>query len=239
LQIPNPITTDETQLIAQALACRPDYHAARWTVAAASERSKLSRWLFLRLDGVLDVRDGPGYTRTGGGLRADIPIFNRNQGGILRADWEVNGSMHARDAIHDQIVMDVRTAARQLRQAQDNLTILTRDVAPALADALSIAKKGFADGGTDYLLVLQTTTQYLDARAKILDQTAACRKALAELERSVGTSLEDGILDVEALAQAAAPPSEAPAEQSETPAQEMGELADAVLLDEDSAGLNL
>ncbi len=238
LQVPNPIIMDEPQLIEQALACRPDYHAARWSVAAASERSKLSRWIYLLVDGVVDVRNGPGYSRTGGGLRAAVPIFNRNQGGILRADWEVNAALHARDAIHDQLVMDVRTASRQLRQAQDNLKILTSDVAPALAEALSIAQKGFADGGTDYLLVLQTTTQYLDARARILDQTAACRKALAELERSVGSSLEDGILDVESLAQAAALPSEAAAEQSEPPEQEMRELADAVLMDEDSASLS-
>ena len=126
----------------------------------------------------------------------------------MRADWEVNAAMHARDAIHDQIVMDVRTAARQLRQAQDNLTILTRDVEPALSEALTIAQKGFADGGTDYLLVLQTTTQYLDMRAKILDQTAACRRALAELERSVGSSLEDGVVDIESLIQETVPPAE-------------------------------
>lgn len=197
--LPKLPVVDERALIAEALACRPDYHAASWAVAAADERSKLSRWLFWRVDSVLDVRDGPGYTRTGSGIRFDLPIFNRNQGGILRADWERNAAQHTRDAIRDQIVLDVRTAARQLRQAQDNLTLLTRDVAPALQESLSISQKGFADGGTDYLLVLQTTSQYLDARARILDQTAACLRALAELERSVGRSLEAGPLDVEAL----------------------------------------
>ncbi len=199
---------DETRLIAQALACRPDYHAARWAVAAASDRSRLSRWLFLRFDGVLDVRDGLGSTRTGGGLRADLPIFNRNQGGVLRADWELNAAMHSRDAIHDQIVGEVRTAIRQLRQAQQNLAILQEQIAPALADALQIAQKGFAGGGTDYLLVLQTTSQYLDARARILDQTAACNRAIAELERSVGRSLNGEFLDIEALAKASLPPAD-------------------------------
>ncbi len=194
-----PPSLDESELIAQALACRPDYHAARWSVAAASQRSHLSRWLFLRLDGVIDIRSLRGFSLDGPGLRMDVPIFNRNQGGILRADWELNAAMHARDAIHDQIVQDVRTAARQFRQADDNLTILENDVAPALADALSIAQKGFADGGTDYLLVLQTTSQYLDARARILEQAAACRRVLAELERSVGSSLTEGGVDVERL----------------------------------------
>ena len=196
---------DEQQLIETALACRPDYHAARWAVAAASERSHLSRWIFWRADSVLDVRHGPNYTWTGTGLRFDLPIFNRNEGGILRADWELNGAMHARDAIRDQIFQDVRVACRQLYQANANLTILESEVLPNLSEAVSIAEKGFVDGGTDYLLVLQTTTLYLDARARILDQRAMLRRAIAELERSVGRSLDAAPLDVPKMLSETAP----------------------------------
>ena len=153
---PEPLILDESSLISLALACRPDYQAARWSIAAAADRSRLARWLFLKLDGVLDVRNDPAYSRTGGGLRAVIPIFDRNQGGIMRADWEVNAACHARDAIHDQIVADVRVATRQFRLARDNLQILQQDVASALAEALKISQKGFADGGTDYLLVFDS-----------------------------------------------------------------------------------
>jgi len=196
---------DEQQMIETALACRPDYHAARWAIAASNERSHLSRWLFWRADSILDVRHGTDYTRTGTGLRFDLPIFNRNQGGILRADWELNAAMHARDAIRDQIYQDVRVACRQLNQAQANLAILESDVLPNLSEAVSIAEKGFVDGGTDYLLVLQTTTLYLDARARILDQRAVLKRAIAELERSVGRSLEAAPLDVSKMLSETAP----------------------------------
>ena len=196
---------DEQQLIETAMACRPDYHAARWSVAAASERSKLSRWLFWRADSVIDVRNGTDYAWTGTGLRFDLPIFNRNQGGILRADWELNAAMHTRDAIRDQIYQDVRVAYRQLNQAQANLKILESEVLPNLSEAVGIAEKSFADGGTDYLLVLQTTTQYLDARARILDQRAALRRAIAELERSVGRSLNAAPLDIPRMLSQTAP----------------------------------
>ncbi len=196
---------DERQLIETALACRPDYHAARWAVAAASERSHLSRWIFWRADSVVDVRHGQDYTRTGAGLRFDLPIFNRNQGGILRADWELNASMHTRDAIRDQIFQDVRVACRQLSQAKANLSILETEVLPNLSEAVGIAEKGFADGGTDYLLVLQTTTLYLDARARILDQRAMLKRAIAELERSVGRSLVAAPLDVTKMLSETAP----------------------------------
>lgn len=208
--IPEPTlpVQSEEELVQEALACRPDLHAAKWAVAAARERSRLSRWLWLRLDGVLDVRDGRGYNFTGSGLRFDVPIFNRNEGGILRADWELNGALHNRDAISDQIVVDVRTSYRQLLQAYENLRILKQDVEPALIDALQIAKKGFEDGGSDYLIVLQTTTQYLTAKGQILAQQAACNRAVAELERSVGRSLIAPPLAVVEVLEATSPPAE-------------------------------
>ncbi|MEZ6072241.1 MAG: TolC family protein [Pirellulales bacterium] len=194
---------DESALVSQALACRPDFHGARWAVAAASQRSRLSRWTWLRIDGVVDARSNP--SQIGSGVRFDLPLFNRNQGGIVRADWELNAALHSRDAIRDQIVQDVRVAALQYRQAVDNLTVLQREVAPTIAEALVIAKKGYADGGTDYLLVLQTASQYLDVQSRVLDQTAAAGRAAAELERSVGCRLDAGPFDVERLLEETSP----------------------------------
>lgn len=182
-----PIQSEE-ELVQEALACRPDLHAAIWSVAAAQERSRLARWLWLRLDGVVDVREGSGASRTGSGLRFDVPIFNRNQGGIMRADWELNSALHNRDAISDQIVADVRTGYRQLKQAFENLEILKSEVEPALHDAIHIAEKSYSAGGSDYLIVLEMTNQYIIAKGQILAQTAACNRAVAELERSVGRS---------------------------------------------------
>ena len=184
-----PVAEDESTLVARALACRPDYHSATWSVAAANERAELARWMFVRMDGVIDVRTNSPGTLTGPGMRLDLPIFNRNEGGRMRADAECIAALHNRDAIRDQIVQDVRTAHLQLNQSQNNLSILQSDVLPALQEAIAIANKGYSGGGTDYLLVLQTTSQFLDARTRILDQTAATRRAYAELERSVARCL--------------------------------------------------
>lgn len=206
LEEPTIPAQSEEELVQEAIACRPDLHAAKWAVAAARERSNLSRWLWLRLDGVADVRTIRDLTFSGSGLRLDIPIFNRNQGGILRADWELNAALHTRDAISDQIVADVRTAYRQLQQANDNFVILKKEVEPALIDALQIATMGYEDGGSDYLIVLQTTNQYLTAKGQILAQTAACNRAVAELERSVGRSLIAPPLAAEEVLAATSPP---------------------------------
>ncbi len=114
----------------------------------------------------------------------------------------------------DQITADVRTAYRQLDQAYKNLTILKQDVEPALVESLQIAKKGFEDGGSDYLIVLQTTTQYVTGKGQILAQTAACNRAVAELERSVGRSLVAPPLAVAEVMAATSPPLEVNQESS-------------------------
>jgi len=94
-----------------------------------------------------------------------------------------------RDAIRDQIVEQVRTAAAQVRQASENLAILHQRVIPSLEEALEMARKGFEDGGATYLLVLQTTTLYLDGRSRELDQAAALCRAHADLELALGQRL--------------------------------------------------
>jgi cobalt-zinc-cadmium efflux system outer membrane protein len=181
---------DAACLVEEALASRPDLRAAEWLVAAAAERVEVARWQFLRVDVGADANSrGLKGFEAGPALRLDLPIFNRNEGGVLRAEAEWSQAAHNRDAVRNQIVQEVRTAAALARQADENLEILQNRVAPPLQEAVTLAQNAFEDGGASYLLVLQTATGYLDARGRILDQTAALRRALAELERGVGRRL--------------------------------------------------
>lgn len=186
-----PITLNAKALLGEALASRPDLRAANWAVSGANYRLKLARKAWLRIDGIVDAnaKGQKGY-EVGPGVRFDVPIFNRNQGGVLRAKSELMQACYTRDAITDQITQDVQTAVAQWRQAQQNLELIENEVLPALSEATKIAQKGYEDGGADYFLVLQTTSQYLDARVRQVDQRAALRRAYAELERSIGRKLE-------------------------------------------------
>jgi cobalt-zinc-cadmium efflux system outer membrane protein len=83
----------------------------------------------------------------------------------------------------------VRTAAAQLKQAQDNLTILRDEIVPSLREAATLAERAYEAGGTSYLFVLQTTSDYIAARTREIEQMSAARRALAELERSVGRKI--------------------------------------------------
>ena len=59
----------------------------------------------------------------------------------------------------------------------------------SLDEAVRLAGKAFVGGGTSYFLVLQTTTQYLDARVQEIQLVADVRRAAASLDRSVGRNV--------------------------------------------------
>ena len=177
-------------LIDQATSCRPDLRAASFAVEAAKRRAEVSRWQWLKFDVVADANSGgAGNSNFGPGFRFDIPIFDRNQGGILTADWSVNQALQNHSAVRDQVVMEVQTAHSQIQQATDNLTILRTDVLTSLQEAVDLAQKAYIDGGAPYFLVLQTTSQFLDSRTQELQLMADLRRAQANLDRSVGRNL--------------------------------------------------
>lgn len=177
-------------LIDEATSCRPDLRAASFAVEAAKKRADVSRWQWLRFDVVADANSGgAGNSNFGPGFRFDIPIFDRNQGGVLTADWSVTQAVQNYNAIRDQVVMEVQTAYSQSRQATDNLAILRSDVLTSLQEAVDLAQKAYVDGGAPYFLVLQTTSQFLDSRAQELQLMADLRRAHANLDRSVGRNL--------------------------------------------------
>lgn len=174
-------------LIAEATMSRPDLRAASMALEAAKKRAELSRWQWLRFDVVADANSGgAGNSNFGPGFRFDIPFFDRNQGGIISADWSVNQATQNYNAVRDQVVMDVQSAYSQIHQAAVNLILLRTDVLSSLEEAVQLSTKAYADGGAAYFLVLQTTGQFLDARNQELQLVADLQRANANLDRAVG-----------------------------------------------------
>ena len=162
--------------------------------AAEQERATVSRWRWLRFDLVTDGNHGgAGASNVGPGFRFDVPIFDRNEGGNVRADWSVYQAGQTYYGLRDRVIMEVRVAAAQSQQADENLSILQSEVMSSLQDAASLAEKAYMAGGADFFLVLQTSSQLLDTQTSELQLTNDLERARAELERSVGRRLFEEI----------------------------------------------
>ena len=177
-------------LVLEAIAIRPDVKAARFSVDAAQHRVSLARKSFLRIDAVADGNaKGAGPTNAGPGLRFEIPIFNRNQGLIIRSQWSVDQANHNFYGVRDRAVTEVRKAFANVDQASANLQLLRENVLPRLQDSVELSESSYRGGGDSYFLVLQSTSQFIDSRVRELELETDLRRAIAELERSVGRRL--------------------------------------------------
>ena len=184
------LTHELDDLIAEAATSRPDLRAASFAYESAKKRADLSRWQWLRFDVVADANSGGvGNSNFGSGFRFDVPIFDRNQGGIQTADWSVTQARHNYNAVRDQVVADVQASYAQYWQAEENLNLLRSDVLTSLEEAVRLAGRAFANGGASYFVVLQTSTQYLDARVREIQLSADLQRAAANLDRSVGRNV--------------------------------------------------
>ena len=191
---------DVDALIDTALRSRPDMLAAGEGVAAAQARLKFARIGWVRLLGIGDASSGRATGHQfGPALRFTVPIFNWNQGGIVRAEADLERAHRLRQTVANLIVLDVRRAYLQYQQACAELGVLRAKVRPEVEAAIRRAQKAYEEGNVTYLIVLETTRQLLDSYLREAMLNGDLRRAGAELERSAGRRLE-------AVAPASPPP---------------------------------
>lgn len=173
----------------EAVQTRPDVISAEHFEAAAAERLRFAKIGWVRLLGLGDATSGRDSHVLGPAFRFTVPIFNRNQGGIARAEAELEQAQRRRVTVRNQVQLEVRQAFLRYSQAQAEYQLLHEKVRPEVEAAIRRAEKAYNDGGAPYLIVLETTRQLFDAYYREAQLQTDLRRAWADLERSVGRRL--------------------------------------------------
>jgi cobalt-zinc-cadmium efflux system outer membrane protein len=190
-----PLKTDRLAadaLVAEAVDSRPDILAADQAIVAADERLRLASTSWFRFLGILDASSG---TRTGHefgpAFRTTLPLFNGNEGAILRAEAELQRAIGQRQTVRDQIIMEVHQSHTRYTQALAEWQVFHGEIQPEAEAAIRRAQSAYQEGDAPYVVVLETTRQLLDSRLRGAQIEADLRRSWAELERSVGRRLAD------------------------------------------------
>lgn len=182
-----PNDQELNDLVKQALAARPDLRAAELAIEAAGKRAKWERSRIFSISAILDANaKGTKGFEAGPGMQVELPIFNRNKGGITRAEAEIERAARQYVAARHRIALEVQEAYRQVLQARETLGSLRGHILPQIEEDIRIAQKAYAAGDVAYLFVLETSRRLYDARLQDADASAALRRATAQLERAVG-----------------------------------------------------
>ena len=119
--VPQPKSFDE--VLQAALTARPELRAAEIAIETAAKRAKWEHSRWTTLAGLLNLKQGEGVGfAPRPGIVAELPIFNRNQGGIARADAEVERASWQYLATRQRIANEVKDAFNQYWQARETLT---------------------------------------------------------------------------------------------------------------------
>jgi cobalt-zinc-cadmium efflux system outer membrane protein len=188
---PYPPAPPVAPLVAEATNSRPDALAAIQNANAAAERLRLARIGWVRFLGIADATSGLDSHRLGPAFRVTVPLWNWNQGNIARAEADLEKAERQRQTVNNQIVQDVYQSQLRFAQAQAEIAILNTKVRPEADTALRRTEAAYRDGNTSYVVVLQTTQQWIFSRLREFELQAGLRRTWAELERSVGRHLED------------------------------------------------
>lgn len=115
-----------------------------------------------------------------------MPLFNRNQGNIVRAQAECTRAIQNQKTVAYQIILDVQRAYLQYRQACAELDVLLTKVRPEVEGNVRRAQAAYQEGNVAIFVVLEATRQLLDNYLREAVLQGDLRRFWAELERSVG-----------------------------------------------------
>ena len=163
---------------------RPDLRAARFAVEAAGERAGLERRQIVALTGIFDLNGSP--LEAGPGIEVPLPIFDRRQGGRMRARAELERAHWAHVGLHRQIVREVSDAHARLVRALALITSYRDEIVPARLSARQLAQQAFEQGEASFLGALEATRSLVEARRRLAEAEAEAARAAAELTRSTG-----------------------------------------------------
>lgn len=122
-------------------------------------------------------------------LGMEIPLFDRNQQGIRRADSERDAARARFDAeIHARLT-ELERSLLELDLARSRSTVLVRERLPRAEAALELAHDSLAAGSSDARQLLDTERLYQAVWLEAVEASRDERLAWVALERAVGIPL--------------------------------------------------
>ena len=187
LGIPPALSSPDLRALQdRARTARPDLRAAQL------EQARTQADLRLQIaEGKVDYTLGAEYRRQQGvngrgnllGLFVSVPlpVFNRNQGDIARAEAEGDKAGRSLNALETDVAGEVASAYEEFDSSRQLLTEIERDLLKPTTDARAGTAYMYQAGATTLLDVLDAQRAYNDTMDTYYSAQAAYRRAQAKL----------------------------------------------------------
>jgi outer membrane protein, heavy metal efflux system len=185
------VPADPEHLVTDALTRRPDLRAAEREQASADAALRLalaSRWP--------NVTVGLAYTHSeflvsgdlanslGTTFSVPLPVFDRNQGEIQRAEAEALIAKHEVDRLRLTIPQDVRGAVTRYRVARERVGRFENGFLRQAEEARKAAEASYREGAVSLLEFLEAERTYVETARDHLEALRDVNTAAFELTRA-------------------------------------------------------
>ncbi len=189
--LPNgPFALDD--LTARALAHRPDLLATRAAQATADASLTAARREVLP-----DLTFGVDYTHSsftvsgdnpssvGVSLSFPLPVFDRNQAGVGRAQLERTRAANDTARVEIMVRHDVADAVRKAQRSRALVDVFRSGMLERADRALNVAENAYKAGASTLLEVLEARRTYIETRARYLRAQYELQQAVIEIRHTV------------------------------------------------------
>lgn len=123
------------------------------------------------------------------GVAIELPVFNRNQGGIAAAASERAQAAREREFLETVIRRDTAIAFRRYRAAAETLVLYATRIMPRAEESLRIIRAAYALGEFSVFEVMSEQRRLIESETGLNDALRDYYAALAALESALGVSV--------------------------------------------------
>jgi len=163
--------------IAAAMA---DIERSRWTL----ERASVEKVPNLLVNGLVNWRDNGIGGRSDGALQVGVPLplWNRNQGGIVQAQGEVAAAERALQQLELSLQNRLAPVYERYANALNQVSKYRSTLLPAAKDSLGIVRNMYQAGETGYVNLLTAQRTYSQTNLNYMESLRELRQAEAEID---------------------------------------------------------
>jgi len=186
------VPADAQKLLAEAQVSNPDIVAAQRNESAADaglEKARRERWPAVSVQVGTVYTDSPYSNTTFGGVAVEVPIFDRNQGGMAKAEAAKHAAMLEHDFAASRTRVAIDRAVNLLTRRQETRVKFEKDVLSKLNNLKSMGESAYRFGKGTILELLDSYRSRTEMRLTEVDLIQAETEAELDALRASGQLL--------------------------------------------------
>ena len=184
----------EFQMVSDYIERNPD--VARWTTELQQREAAISA---AKAQGIPDINISAGYRWLQDidaqaavvSVSIPLPFFNRNQGNVRAARYQLNRAQDQQQAALIQAKQSLQQKFNTLQASYFEVQQLKEEVLPGAESAYQAALSGYRQGKFDFLEVLDAQRTLFETQTRYVQSLAEFNRAVADVERLIGASLNE------------------------------------------------